>query len=138
MPNLGPNTAAVHGPNAAFAIGTNTYSSAETWDLHWYYKVLYEPVSNSQIAYYAASNFKGEFSCDVVLTTDNDWLSALLPITNGDLTVKSATLTYKDISGVTKTTTFQGRWYDVQQKQNKGEFVRYSVKCELSAVPTGF
>ena len=105
--------------------------------LQWNYKVLEEDVSNSQIPLQAASNFRGKFTADAILTTDNDFLS-LLGITNGDLTVYTSTLAYKDVSGTTKTTTFTGRYNDVEQRQAKGEFVRYSIKGVLNAVPTGF
>lgn len=128
----------MHGPNAKFSIGANPYGTVEDWTLDWQYDIIKAPVSNSQIKLYAASNFDGNFTADAVLPTDNDWLSGFLGITNGDLTATTFTLVYKDISGTSKTTTCQGRFHKLTQKMSKGEFCKYSVKCELSAVPTGF
>ena len=137
MTTIGSNGVVVHGPNALWTLNGNAMGTVENWTLSWSYKILEEDVSNSQIPMQAASNFRGKFSADAILTTDNNFLS-LLGITYGDLTVYTSTLLYRDISGGTKTTTFQARFNEPEQKQSKGEFVRYSLKGVLSAVPTGF
>lgn len=137
MPTIGSNSVSVHGPNAAMTFDGSLYGTLENWNLRYGYKVLEEAVSNSNIPLYAASTFHGEFDADVVCTTDNPFL-AKLALSNGDLSTRTTTLAYKDVSGATGTTSIQGRWHEVGHRQSKGEFVRFSIKCVLSAVPTGF
>ena|SRR3990167_1907342 len=137
MVTIGSNAEAVHGPNATLTFDSDIFASVSDWTLRYGYKVLEEPVSNSNIPYFAASTYHGEFEGTAITTSDNNFLSKLT-LSNGDLSTRTATLAYKDVSGTTGTTSLTGRWHEIGQVLRAGEFVKFSIKCVLSAVPTGF
>lgn len=140
MGNLGPNSKAISGPTAALTIAGNVFLSAENWTLRVQYKVLEEPVSNTNLPYYGTSTYHGEFDCDAIGTTDNKgangFFALATTLTNGDLVVRTGVLSYTGQDGSTVTYTFTGRFHDAESQQRKGEFVRFALKCVLNAVPT--
>ena len=126
----------MHGPNVGIVFDANTYGTVEDMDPRYGFKILEEAVSNSNYPLFAASTFHGEVTLVVIATSDNDF-AGKLSLSNGDLAVKTATITYKDVSGASKTRIITGRWHEVQDKITKGEFTRFTIKCVMNALPTG-
>lgn len=139
MVDIGLNNLAIAGPVAKLTIDGKIHYSAENWTLRGQFKVLEEPVSNSNIPYYGTSTYHGEFDCDAIATTDDDFFALGIgqwPFASGDITTKTAILNYKSEDGTASTTyTFTGRINEFESQQRKGEFVRSALKMVLNAVP---